>query len=80
MGGAYSCALPAVSNPGPHRQTNGTKQVTDLVKGSSRSSPHQLTVMDNQLIFVANDGIHGDAWWVLDYPGRVLKRHTSGVI
>jgi ELWxxDGT repeat protein len=42
---------------------SGTQMVTDFSPGTYSSDPAPLAVVDDQLLFYANDGIHGEELW-----------------
>ena len=59
----------------------GTALVKDIAPGLASSSPNGLTVLGPELVFVANDGVHGWEWWNPDrpaFPGIHRARHTRG--
>jgi trimeric autotransporter adhesin len=44
----------------------GTYMVTNINPGAGSSKPHNMTVANNVLFFVANDGTHGNELWKID--------------
>ncbi len=43
---------------------DGIELVMDVMSGTQSSDPRELTVVDDRLFFVANDGVSGDELWV----------------
>lgn len=60
----------------------GTGQVKDINAGNNSSNPQFLKVVNNQVIFFADDGVHGREPWVTNGTGTgttLLKDITAGI-
>jgi ELWxxDGT repeat protein len=55
----------------------GTRLVRDIRPGPASSSPRKLTAHDDDLLFLANDGVHGLQVWRTDRNGRRTVRLTD---
>jgi ELWxxDGT repeat protein len=51
--------------------------VSDIYPGSESSSPGEFTLVQDQLFFVANDGVQGREVWKLESAGAEPSRVTS---
>lgn len=50
----------------------GTAVVADINPGPSASWPHDLVVLNDSVLFAADDGVHGEALWRADEHGATL--------
>jgi ELWxxDGT repeat protein len=55
----------------------GTRLVRDIRPGPASSAPRKLTPHGNDLLFLANDGVHGLQVWRTDSRGRRTVRLTD---
>jgi ELWxxDGT repeat protein len=55
------------------RGNRDTTQIVEVREGSPGSSPSSLTVMNNELFFVADDGSTDDELWKSTGPGNVTR-------
>lgn len=57
--------------------TSGTTRVKDINPGTAPSQPRNLTVVKDQLFFVADDGVHGRELWSSDGTSTGTKLHAD---